>query len=335
MGFVVCAAARIGSGKRKISRRQQRHELKPRTKPIIRRTDENSKDVPLEAELTMAVQKMLAIEKLKRSLWESTGREPTLLEVAKIRNTDVDTISRYLDEGRKSRHALVEENLRLVSSIACRFVGRGVAIQDLVQEGACGLVQAVEKYDASKGAKFSSYATFWIQKHIRQSIYNDSRSIRLPRSFQDKLLHLKKAYKSIFDEYGRIATLEELSEATGFDQKVVEHLIVASKSVQSLDMPVDGDGGQLVTELDRTEWEGCGPEDTICREMIREGVHDALNAVLSEREKEVILLKYGLSTEGETRSSEIARRCAPGEDLHQKFLILCHFNSALGKRSEL
>mmetsp|Transcript_11504 Transcript_11504/g.47864 ORF Transcript_11504/g.47864 Transcript_11504/m.47864 type:complete len:101 (+) Transcript_11504:1167-1469(+) len=100
-------------------------------------------------------------------------------------------------------------------------------------------------------------------------------------------------------------------------------------------MPVDGDGGQLVTELDRTEWEGCGPEDTICREMIREGVHDALNAVLSEREKEVILLKYGLSTEGETRSSEIARRCAPGEDLHQKFLILCHFNSALGKRSEL
>mmetsp|Transcript_11501 Transcript_11501/g.47837 ORF Transcript_11501/g.47837 Transcript_11501/m.47837 type:complete len:167 (+) Transcript_11501:629-1129(+) len=101
----------------------------------------------------MAVQKMLAIEKLKRSLWESTGREPTLLEVAKIRNTDVDTISRYLDEGRKSRHALVEENLRLVSSIACRFVGRGVAIQDLVQEGACGLVQAVEKYDASKGVR--------------------------------------------------------------------------------------------------------------------------------------------------------------------------------------
>jgi len=200
--------------------------------------------------------------------------------------------------------------LRLVGSIALKFCGRGVSFQDLVQNGALGIIRAAEKFDGGRGVRFGSYATYWIQHFVRQAVYDDSRPIRLPRSFREKLTVLKRVYKETFDQYGRIPSKDELARETGFSEETIELLITSSQRVLSLDRLLfseeNGEGSE--TAMDRVQWSGDGPEDRTSQELLREGVRRAIASSLSEREQGVINLKYGLSGEEATRPSDIARR---------------------------
>lgn len=207
-------------------------------------------------------------------------------------------VSKCIAEGGIGADAAVEKlivsNLRLVVSIARKYIGRGLPFLDLIDEGNIGLMKAVYKFDYTMGYKFSTYATWWIKQAISRAIADQARTIRVPVHMVEQMNKVKKAQRDLMAQLGKMPSELEISLYTGIPVEKVIDIIKASADTISLESPV-GDEGEsfLVDFIEDTNSKS--PEDEVMDSILKEEINKLLEERLSEREAEVIRLRYGLS----------------------------------------
>jgi RNA polymerase primary sigma factor len=223
--------------------------------------------------------------KAKGDLLRSLGRKRTL---------DRQRLEALVQDGIIAREHIIKANTRLVVSIAKRFMGRGVPFLDLIQEGNLGLMKAVEKYDAHKGFRFSTYATWWIRQTISRAIADQARTIRVPVHMSDRIRQTYKATHDLEQRLGRIPTPEELASELGLDSKRVQWILQVSWLPLSLESPVGDDedselGMFIEDELTPT------PAQSVYLSMLKEKIDDVLGT-LTPREARILRMRFGLDT---------------------------------------
>jgi RNA polymerase primary sigma factor len=210
-------------------------------------------------------------------------------------------LRRAVADGERARQELTSANLRLVVSIAKRHIGRGVPILDLIQEGNLGLMRAVQKFDHTKGFKFSTYATWWIRQAITRAIADQSRTIRVPVHMVESINKVLRAQRTLAAKLERDPTIAELaSEVELPPEKVEEILRIASQDPLSLDTPIGDEDDTSMADFIADK--GAAPLDLAARKLLEQTVRDVLGD-LSERESEVVRLRFGLE-DGRPRTLE-------------------------------
>jgi RNA polymerase primary sigma factor len=255
-----------------------------------------------EIELARQVRIILELEERSEELTESLNRRPTIAELAESFSCSEQQLKQQLQKARSAKRRMIRSNLRLVVSIAKRYLNRGVPFLDLIQEGALGLNRAAEKFDPDKGYKFSTYAYWWIRQGITRTIANDARTIRLPIHIVEKLNKLKKAHRELRKELQRTPTEAEVAAALDMTPDQLRVLQQVQRKSLSLNHRVGkGEDTELMELLE--DGKSLSPESKISESMMRQEISDVLTEVLSEREREIIALRYGLTT-GETHTLE-------------------------------
>jgi RNA polymerase primary sigma factor len=248
------------------------------------------------------------IEQTKQILTEKHGKEPSKKEINSfladsVNNADIEErwniqadknfkgFLRRLYLDRKAKDKMVQSNLRLVVSIAKKYMNRGLSFQDLIQEGSLGLIRAAEKFDHEKGYKFSTYATWWIRQAITRAIADQSRTIRLPVHLYETISRIKKTTKILSQKMHRKPTEEEIAEEM---EMTIEKLRFIAKSAQlpiSLETPIGKEEDSRLGDF--IEADGETPEDEVSKNLLREDLENVLDT-LSPRERDVLRLRYGL-----------------------------------------
>ncbi|MBE9031704.1 RNA polymerase sigma factor, RpoD/SigA family [filamentous cyanobacterium LEGE 11480] len=248
-----------------------------------------------EIELARCVKLLVEIENAKIELAESLGHAPEDRELIEHLEITEQQLSQRLRLGDLAKQKMVRSNLRLVVSIAKRYLNRGVPFLDLIQEGALGLHRATEKFDPDKGYKFSTYAYWWIRQGITRTIANDARTIRLPIHVVEKLNKLKRLQRDLKSELNRNPTEQELAEALDIGVEQLRHLQQVKRQSLSLNHRVGkGEDTELLDLLE--DFSNHSPELQMSESMMRQEIWDVLGHVLTQREKDVISLRYGLIT---------------------------------------
>ena len=244
-----------------------------------------------EIELARKIADLLFLEELAAQFESDNGREPDNKEWAAMVEMPLIRFRRRLMLGRRAKEKMVQSNLRLVVSIAKKYMNRGLSFQDLIQEGSLGLIRAAEKFDHEKGYKFSTYATWWIRQAITRAIADQSRTIRLPVHLYETISRIKKTTKVLSQEFGRKPTEEEIAESM---EMTIEKLRFIAKSAQlpiSLETPIGKEEDSRLGDFIEADIEN--PEQDVAKNLLREDLEGVL-ATLSPRERDVLRLRYGL-----------------------------------------
>ena len=250
-----------------------------------------------EIELARKIADLLKLERIREELVETLQRDPQDCEWADAVSQDegldftLGSFRRRLYIGRRAKDKMVQSNLRLVVSIAKKYMNRGLSFQDLIQEGSLGLIRAAEKFDHEKGYKFSTYATWWIRQAITRAIADQSRTIRLPVHLYETISRIKKTTKLLSQELGRKPTEEEIATRM---EMTIEKLRFIAKSAQlpiSLETPIGKEEDSRLGDF--IESDGETPEDQVSKSLLREDLESVLGS-LSPRERDVLRLRYGL-----------------------------------------
>ncbi len=244
-----------------------------------------------EIELARKIADLLHLEELAIQFESEHGHEPSKKEWAALVNMPMARFRRRLMLARRAKEKMVQSNLRLVVSIAKKYMNRGLSFQDLIQEGSLGLIRAAEKFDHEKGYKFSTYATWWIRQAITRAIADQSRTIRLPVHLYETISRIKKTTKVLSQEFGRKPSEEEIAESM---EMTIEKLRFIAKSAQlpiSLETPIGKEEDSRLGDFIESDSEN--PELDVAKTLLREDLEGVL-ATLSPRERDVLRLRYGL-----------------------------------------
>ncbi|HEY9662697.1 MAG TPA: RNA polymerase sigma factor RpoD [Allocoleopsis sp.] len=290
-----------GKGAKGSSRRRAQAKKKHYTEDSIRLYLQEIGRIRLlradeEIELARKIADLLELERVRDKLCERLDRSPYDIERdlqvwANEVNQPLPKFRRRLHEGRRAKEKMVQSNLRLVVSIAKKYMNRGLSFQDLIQEGSLGLIRAAEKFDHEKGYKFSTYATWWIRQAITRAIADQSRTIRLPVHLYETISRIKKTTKLLSQEMGRKPTEEEIATRM---EMTIEKLRFIAKSAQlpiSLETPIGKEEDSRLGDF--IESDGETPEDQVSKSLLREDLESVLGT-LSPRERDVLRLRYGL-----------------------------------------
>ena len=235
----------------------------------------------------------------------------------------------------QARDRMVRANLRLVVNIARSYVGKGLALQDLIEEGNLGLLRAVEGFDPEMGTRFSTYASYWIKQSIKRALANQSKTIRLPVHLVDKIGKIRRVSAQMTEELGREPSNEELAEELGLATAKVAHLKNVAVRPASLDAKINADDdtafGDLVSD-ERAE----DPFATLRDKDLREEVGDLLD-VLDPRERKIISFRFGLAGGKERTLEEVGRKFGVTRERIRQLqnIALMKMRKALRKREEI
>lgn len=258
-----------------------------------------------EIVLGKQVQQMMDLQEKKQSLADALNHEPSDQELADhVRMSEAD-VKDTLRKGQRAKQKMIEANLRLVVSIAKKYQKRNLEFLDLIQEGTMGLERGVEKFDPTRGYKFSTYAYWWIRQAITRAIAQQSRTIRLPIHITEKLNKIKKTQRELAQQLGRSATAAEIGEALELEPAQIREYLTMSRQPVSLDLRV---GDNQDTELqDLLEDDGPSPENYAAQEFLRQDL-ETLMADLTPQQREVLSLRFGLRDGRELSLAKIGER---------------------------
>ena len=265
--------------------------------------------VPLlthEQEITLGrqVQELMDLESLESELESKAGEKPSRDQLAKASGLSSMQLKRKLQHGRRAKERMVAANLRLVVSVAKKYTKRNMELLDLIQEGTIGLVRGVEKFDPTRGYKFSTYAYWWIRQGITRAIAEKSRTIRLPIHITEMLNKLKKGQRELSQELGRTPTVTELAEFVELPEDDVKDLMCRARQPVSLEMKVgDGDDTEL---LELLSGDGDLPSDQVEEDCLKGDLRSLLGQ-LPHLQEQVLRMRYGMDGEDPMSLTGIGR----------------------------
>ncbi len=280
---------------------------------VLEETEEEKAEADEEAEAAEAVAAGLALDDPVRMYLKEIGRVPLLSmqdekdlamkiesgERELERNGSVDP--RIVTIGEEAKRQLTEANLRLVVSIAKKYVGRGMLFLDLIQEGNLGLIRAVEKFDYRKGYKFSTYATWWIRQAITRALADQARTIRIPVHMVETINRLIKISRQLLQELGRDPSVEEIAAEMGLTPEKVREVIKISQEPISLETPIGEEEDSHLGDFIEDQ-EAVAPAEAASVMLLKEKMQDVLQN-LTDRERKVLVLRFGLE-DGHQRTLE-------------------------------
>ena len=260
-------------------------------------SDDDEESIAIEEPKTQESLNSVNSDDSVRIYLQQIGKIPLLtpseeLEVAK---------KIYETQSEIARKVLVNANLRLVVSIAKKYIGRGLSFLDLIQEGNMGLIKATEKFDYTKGYKFSTYATWWIQQSITRAIADKARIIRLPIHLIESINKIKKATMDLTTELGRIPVKQEIADKMGITVSKLTSIIKATQSTISIDTPTGqkDDSNKIIDYI--VDENTAAPDSLVSQESMLDDIKGMLEQ-LSQKERDVLILRFGLNNNGNKKT---------------------------------